>query len=76
MPHVNVRLYPGRTEEQKRALTERIVEAFRETMGIDAKWVSLVIEEVAPEDWDATVVEPEIRAKDDALYKKPDYLDA
>ena len=75
MPHVNVRLYPGRSEEQKRALTERIVDAFHETMGIEATWVSVVIEEVEPDDWNTAVVEPEIRAKEATLYKKPDYLD-
>jgi 4-oxalocrotonate tautomerase family enzyme len=32
MPHVAIKLYPGRTIEQKRALTERIIAAMVETI--------------------------------------------
>ncbi|MBT3269062.1 4-oxalocrotonate tautomerase [Candidatus Poribacteria bacterium] len=75
MPHVNVRMYPGRTEEQKRALTAKIIEAFGEAMDIPSKWLTVAIEEVEPDDWKADVVGPEIRAKEEFLYKEPEYLD-
>jgi 4-oxalocrotonate tautomerase len=74
MPHVNVKMYPGRTEEQKRALTQKIVEAFGETLNVAPKYLTVVIEEVAPSDWTTTVVEPEIRGKKDRLYKEAEYL--
>lgn len=75
MPHVNVRMYPGRTNEQKRALTQRIVEAMEETLGVSERHVTVVIEDVAPNDWATVVVEPEIRRKTDRLFKSADYLD-
>jgi 4-oxalocrotonate tautomerase len=74
MPHVNVRMYPGRTVEQKRALTQRIVEAVQETLGVPEKAVTVVIEDVSPNDWNAVVVEPEIRAKKDCVFKGPENL--
>ena len=74
MPHVNVRMYPGRTDEQKKALTKRIVEAMQETLGVPERAVTVVIEDVAPDDWNAVVVEPEIRAKKDRVFKGPENL--
>lgn len=75
MPHVNVRMYPGRTDEQKRALTAKIIEAFDEALDIPSNWLTVAIEEVDPDDWMADVVGPEIRAKQQLLYKEPEYLD-
>ena len=57
MPYVNVKMYPGRTEEQKRALTERIVAAVCETCGVeDPSHTAVVIEEIEREDWQAVSV--------------------
>lgn len=75
MPHVNVRMYPGRTLEQKRMLTERLVEAVQETLGVPASSITVVIEDVSPDEWDTVVVGPEIRAKKAHLFKSADYLD-
>jgi 4-oxalocrotonate tautomerase len=67
-------MYPGRTLEQKRALTQRIVEAVQETLGVPDRAITVVIEDVAPEEWEAVVVEPEIRAKKDCLFKGDENL--
>lgn len=75
MPHVNIKLYPGRSDEQKQALTRRIVDAIRECLDVDSKYVSVAFEEIAPEDWEETVVKPELRAKKHLLTKEPGYLD-
>ncbi len=75
MPHVNIRMYPGRTDEQKQALTDKVIEAFGESLDIPPRWLTVAIEEVDPDDWHAEVVGPEIRAKADLLTKEPEYLD-
>lgn len=75
MPHVNVRMYPGRTLEQKHALTKRLVEAVQETLGVPESSITVVIEDVAPEKWGTLVVEPEIRAKKECLFKSAEYLE-
>ena len=53
----------------------KIIEAFGEAMDIPSKWLTVAIEEVEPDDWKADVVGPEIRAKEEFLYKEPEYLD-
>ncbi len=63
MPYVNLKMYPGRTEEQKREVARRILQAVMEVCNVpDPDRCVVVIEEVAPEDWKSQVV-PEIEAK-------------
>ena len=73
MPHVNVRMYPGRSEEDKARLAEAIGRALMQTLGSSERSISVVIEDVAPDDWMAEVYEPEITGKQDRLYKRPGY---
>lgn len=73
MPHVIVKLYPGRSEEQKTRLAERIVEAVVTTAGCAEKSVSVAIQEVPAEEWTERVYEPDIAGDWDRLYKKPGY---
>lgn len=73
MPHVQVKLWPGRTEEQKRALTEKIVAALKETLGATEDYITVGIEEVSASEWPKKVYKPEISDKLDKLYKKPGY---
>ena len=68
MPYVNVKMYPGRSEAQKRALTERIVAAMQETCDVARpESVAIVIEEVPREQWQAVAV-TEIEAKKGQQY--------
>jgi 4-oxalocrotonate tautomerase len=73
VPHVSIKLYPGRTPEQKRALTERIVSVMGETIGAKPEHISVAFEEVAPEEWDERVVKPDIADKMDRITKLPGY---
>jgi 4-oxalocrotonate tautomerase len=51
MPHVIVKLYPGRSEEQKIKLAGEIVKDVVAIAKCDEKSVSVAFEEVAKEDW-------------------------
>ncbi|KUO65335.1 MAG: 4-oxalocrotonate tautomerase [Gracilibacter sp. BRH_c7a] len=73
MPHIIVKLWPGRSEEQKIALTEKISESMKETMGVEDKSISISFEEIPKENWTEEVYKPDIMAKEDLLYKKPGY---
>jgi 4-oxalocrotonate tautomerase len=73
MPHVSIKLYPGRSLEQKRALADRIVEAMGETIDARPEHISVTFEEVPPEEWDDRVVKPDIVEKLDSVIKMPDY---
>jgi 4-oxalocrotonate tautomerase len=51
MPHIIVKLYPGRSEEQKKQLVEEIVKDVVTIAKCEEKAVSVAIEEVDPNAW-------------------------
>lgn len=73
MPHITVKMHPGRTEQQKTQLAERIVKDVIEVCKCDEKVVSVAIEEIKPEDWAQQVYKPEILQNRNRLYKEPGY---
>ena len=73
MPHVIVKMYPGRSEEQKRRLTDAIVKDVVAITQVGENSVSVAIEEISPAEWAEKVYNPDIQAKWDKLYKKPGY---
>ncbi len=73
MPHVNVRMYAGRSDDEKKRLAEAIGQALMQALGSSERSISVAIEDVEPDHWMAEVYEPEISAKADRLYKKPGY---
>ena len=73
MPHVNVKLWPGRSEQTKQRLADAIVEDVVSIVGCGEESVSVAIEEIDPKDWKEKVYDPLIRRKMDTLYKKPGY---
>ncbi|MCR6098597.1 4-oxalocrotonate tautomerase [Salipaludibacillus agaradhaerens] len=48
MPIVTIKMLEGRTDDQKRALVEKVTEAVTETTQAPAERVSVVIEEMSP----------------------------
>ncbi len=74
MPHINIKCYPGRSEEQKKQLAEKITQDIVEIFGTKESSVSVAIEDVLPENWTSDVVEKEVIPQRDFLYKKPGYL--
>ncbi len=73
MPHVIIKMYPGRTEAQKQDLCDRIVKDVIQAAGCEEKTVSVGIEEISREDWAETVYKPDILDRKDTLYKQPGY---
>lgn len=74
MPHVIVKLWPGRSEQQKIRLAEEIVKDVVGILGNGEESVSVAIEEIAPENWQEKVYKPDILDKQEMLYRKPGYL--
>ncbi len=73
MPHVIVKLYPGRSEQQKARLAEEIVKDVVAIGKCEEKSVSVAFEEIKPEDWAEKVYKPDILDSPEKLYKKPGY---
>jgi 4-oxalocrotonate tautomerase len=72
-PHIIVKLYPGRSEQQKIRLAEAIVKDVVAIIRCGEESVSVAIEEIKPEDWAEKVYKPDILNTPGRLYKKPGY---
>jgi 4-oxalocrotonate tautomerase len=72
MPHVIVKLYSGRSEQQKIRLAEEITKAVMAVLKSDEKSISVCIEDIKPEDWAEKVYKPDILGNP-KLYKKAAY---
>jgi 4-oxalocrotonate tautomerase len=73
MPHVIVKLWPGKSQRQKARLAEEIVKGVMNILNYGEESVSVAIEEVKPEDWAEKVYTPDIINNQEKLYKKPGY---
>jgi 4-oxalocrotonate tautomerase len=73
MPHIIVKLWPGKSEQHKVRLAEEIVKDVTKVLNYGEESVSVAIEEVAPQDWTKRVYQPDIVNNSEKLYKKPGY---
>ena len=73
MPHVIVKLWPGKSEQQKTELAEAISRQVMQKLGYGEASVSVGFEEVDAGDWREKVYQPDIRERWESLYKKPGY---
>ena len=72
MPHVVVKLWPGRNDEIKTNLAKKIADVVAEDLKVDIGDVSVAFEEVGRSDWGEKVYKREIK-DNEAVYLKPDY---
>jgi 4-oxalocrotonate tautomerase len=73
MPHVIVKLWPGKSEQQKVRLAEEIAKDVMDVLDYGEESVSVAIEEVEPRDWAEKVYKTDIVNDAEKLYKKPGY---
>jgi 4-oxalocrotonate tautomerase len=73
MPHVIVKLYEGRSKQQKERLAEEITKAVITALNAGEASISVAVEDVKPSDWTDRVYKPDILGKPENIYKKPGY---
>lgn len=73
MPHVIVKLWPGKSERQKEMLSERITRSVMEVLHYGEESVSVAFEEISADEWAEKVYRPDIVNVPGKLYKKPGY---
>jgi len=73
MPHVAVKMWTGRSEEQKKLLADRLYQVMKETTGAPDAYITVSIEDFDPAEWPKAVYKPELIDKADTLYHKPGY---
>jgi len=73
VPHINIKLATGKSEEQKTRLAEAIVQDVMNALDVEEEAVSVAVEEIRPEDWTEKVYRPDIQGQWGKLYIKPGY---
>jgi len=67
-------MWPGKSEQQKKRLTDEIVQDVMNILNYGSESVSVAIEEVSSRDWAKKVYQPDIVDNSEKLYKKPGYV--
>ena len=73
MPHVIVKLWPGKSDQQKARLADKIAKDVMDVLNYGEESVSVGFEEISSKDWKENVYEPDIKNKWAKLFKKPGY---
>ncbi|HUI12193.1 MAG TPA: tautomerase family protein [Xanthobacteraceae bacterium] len=73
MPHVIVKLWPGKSEQQKARLAKLITKSVMDVLNYGEESVSVGVEEVEPKQWADQVYKADILDKPQTIYKKPGY---
>lgn len=70
MPHINIKMYPGRSEEVKAKLAKNTKEFMVKELEMDEKFISVSVEEIDKENWQSEVMD---KIKDEELYERPNF---
>ena len=73
MPHVIVKLWPGKSEQQKQRVADEIAKDVMKVLNYGEESVSVAMEEIPANDWAEKVYKLEIIKNTKNLYKKPGY---
>lgn len=70
MPHIAIKMYPGRSEELKKDIAEKTRDFLAREMGMEEKFFSVSVEDIEKDQWQEEVVDK--IAKDD-LYVESNF---
>ena len=73
MPHIEIKCFPGRSDEQKTLCAEKVAQAAAEALCCKLSRVSVTIKEIEKDNWKSDVWNKQIVPDADCLYKKPEY---
>ena len=73
MPHFQIKLVEGKTEEQKKQLAQEVVKAAQKVIGYGEESFSVTIEDFSRDEWKNGVYPKDIMGRKDILYKEPGY---
>ena len=63
MPHVIVKLWPGKSEQQKEHLADKIAKDVMDVLNYGEESVSVGFEEINSKDWKEKVYKPDVKDK-------------
>lgn len=69
MPHISIKMYPGRTDDTKKKIAEKVRDCLVEEMQMEPKYFSVSVEDIEKSDWQKEVVD---QLKEE-MYVKADF---
>ena len=73
MPHFQINLIEGKTDEQKQQLAQELIKAAQSVIGLGDDSYSVSIEDFTKEEWKNEVYPKKIMGNKDILIKEPGY---
>ncbi|SDR01809.1 tautomerase family protein [Flagellimonas zhangzhouensis] len=73
MPHFQINLLEGKSEEQKKELVAEVIKAAQKVVGMGDDSYSVALEEYSTEEWKNEVYPNKIMANEEILVKKLGY---
>ena len=73
MPHFQIKLLEGKSEEQKQQLAEAVIKAAQGVIGLGDESYSVSIKDYTLDEWKTTIYPNEINGEKESLYKFPGY---
>lgn len=73
MPHFQIKMLGGKTEEQKQKLAQEVIKAAQNVIGFGDESYSVTIEDFTMEQWKDKVYPDDIMGRKEILYKEPGY---
>ena len=70
MPHIVVNIWPGRSDETKEKLANRLALETAQVLEMDSEYVSVGFQEVPEAEWNA-FCQCEINEKPNQIFKRP-----
>lgn len=67
MPHVAITMYPGRDEEQKKDIAQKVQNFLAEELKLDKKVLSVSVEDIPKDQWADSMK----KFSDQVMYVKP-----
>jgi 4-oxalocrotonate tautomerase len=73
MPHFQIKILEGKSQEQKERLTKEIIQAAQKVIGMGDESYSVSIEEFSMDEWRNDVYPNSIMSNKEILIKEPGY---
>jgi 4-oxalocrotonate tautomerase len=73
MPHINIKMYPGRDSELKKKAADAVAKALSESLGADMSAISVSVEDIPQTEWKEKVYDKELTEDNKNLFVKPGY---
>ena len=73
MPHITVQMFPGRNDEIKKNLAEKLAKVASEELGRGIEHFSVSVEDIPQDEWKERVFDKIVDPNNKTVFVKPGY---